>query len=78
MHTAQKELNLSNTEDVASLPHSLLCIRVVQFGVRSKVWVCELLHIFTNPKSAVRELLKVHPTLCFFHIFHVFLCTGKI
>ena len=35
-----------------------LC-RVVQFGVQSKVWVCKLSRILTNPKNAVCELLKV-------------------
>jgi hypothetical protein len=32
------------------------CTRVVQFGVRSKVRVCELSRILTNFKNAVREL----------------------
>jgi hypothetical protein len=36
--------------------------RVIQFRVPSKVWVCELSRILTNPKSVVREPLKVRQT----------------
>jgi hypothetical protein len=44
--------------------HSTTTItRVVQFGVRSKIWVRELSRILTNPKNAVRWLLKIRQTL---------------
>jgi hypothetical protein len=46
------------------MPEEVACIRVVQFGVQSKVRVCKLSRILTNPKNDVCELLKVCQSLC--------------
>ena len=40
-----------------------VCVGVVQFGFWFKVQVCKLSCILTNPKNAVRELLKARRTL---------------
>jgi hypothetical protein len=42
---------------------SSICIRIVQFGVQSKVWVRKLSRILMNPRIDVRELLKICQTL---------------
>ena len=42
----------------------ILLTRVVQFGARSKVWVCQLSRILMNLKNAVCEQLKACWTLC--------------
>jgi hypothetical protein len=42
-----------------SVKQSYTSIRVVQIGVPSKIWVCKVSRILTNPKNAVCELLNV-------------------